>query len=71
MIRLFGGAFVAFGLMCSAQAMPLAPAQSENSITLVREACGAGILPSCSSTCVGCLPYRVTKPLTFAYPRCY
>ena len=43
MIRLFGGAFVAFGLMCSAQAMPLAPAQSENSITLVREACGAGM----------------------------
>ena len=42
MIRLIAAAF-ALALASSAQAMPLAPLQSDNTVTLVREACGAGM----------------------------
>jgi hypothetical protein len=42
MIRLIAVAF-ALALASSAQAMPLAPLQSDNMVTKVREACGAGL----------------------------
>jgi hypothetical protein len=42
MTKLIAAAF-ASALAISAQAMPLAPPQSDDTVTLVREACGAGM----------------------------
>jgi len=42
MTKLIAAAF-AVALASSAQAMPLAPPQADDTLTLVREACGAGM----------------------------
>src|SRR6266480_6775355 len=43
MTKLIAAAFASALLAISAQAMPLAPPQSDDTVTLVREACGAGM----------------------------